>query len=381
MVGPFSELVDDLNRREGVPPITCILSDGFMNFVAFPAAEKVGVPLVHLFTISACALLALKHHRSFLERCRATSTDDVSHSERIIDWIPGMKSMRERDMPNFLGSIDCDDPFVKFTLDVLDRTDKADATIINTFEELEQVVLTDVASLIRNIYAIGPVHLILDRIPRDEFISKHIHGNLWAEHTECLDWLDTKEPGSVLYVNFGSIAFLTHEQLTELAAGLANSDHSFLWVLRPDLVHGETVILPPGFVDETKERGFLSGWCPQEKVLNHSSIGGFLTHCGWNSILESLAAGVPMICWPKFADQQPNARYVCEEWNAGLEFGFDVNRDTVERVVKELLGSDKGKELKRSAVEWKRLAAEGSSLAGSSQNNMDKLIKDVMLRR
>lgn len=128
-----------------------------------------------------------------------------------------------------------------------------------------------------------------------------IASSLWTEDTECLDWLDTKEPNSVVYVNFGSTTVMTNEQLVEFSWGVANSNKTFLWIIRPGLVAGDSAVVPPEFLEETKGRGKLASWCPQEQVLTHSAIGGFLTHSGWNSTLESLCGGVPMICWPFFA--------------------------------------------------------------------------------
>ncbi|KAF7803731.1 7-deoxyloganetin glucosyltransferase-like [Senna tora] len=100
-----------------------------------------------------------------------------------------------------------------------------------------------------------------------------------------------------------------------------------------------------------KNRGFISSWCEQEKVLNHPSIGGFLTHCGWNSMTESLCAGVPMACWPFFADQQPNCRYACREWGIGIEIENDVKREEVEKLVIELMEGEKGKQMRERVLE------------------------------
>ncbi|KAI4312301.1 hypothetical protein MLD38_037126 [Melastoma candidum] len=387
MSGPFTDLIAGLNKDTlESPRVSHIVSDGFSNFVTSPAAEKFGIPLIHLFTISACSLLALKHHRQFLEKCikpmngmRESNKIGYYGSEGTIDWIPGMKNMRPCDMPYFFGATnEEDDTFLHFVMDIMDQTGKADATMLLTFEKLESDALRALSRMIPNICGIGPLHVLLERIPQDESVSKHIHGNLWKEHVECLEWLDKKEPESVLYVNFGSVAFLTHEQLIELAMGVANSKHPFLWVLRSDLVNGETAILPSEFIEETKDRGFLSGWCPQEKVLNHPSVGGFLTHNGWNSTFESLSLGVPMICWPSLMDQQTNARYVCAEWKVGLEAGWEnARRDKIEGVVRELLGSEKGRELKKRAMEWKRLAEEAVSPGGSSVKSLDEVFGRV----
>lgn len=97
-------------------------------------------------------------------------------------------------------------------------------------------------------------------------------------------------------------------------------------MIRPDLVVGEDAVVPPDFLSETEDRRMLASWCPQEKVLSHPAIGGFLTHSGWNSTLESLSCGVPMVCWPFFAEQQTNCKFCCEEWEVGMETGGDVRR-------------------------------------------------------
>ncbi|KAK3421588.1 hypothetical protein EUGRSUZ_G02216 [Eucalyptus grandis] len=225
---------------------------------------------------------------------------------------------------------------------------------------------------------VGPLSLLVNKLVQEESPLKSIDCNLWTEDTECLRWLDSKEPKSVLYVNFGSIAVLTREELIEFAMGLANSEHPFLWIIRPDLVSGDSAVLPREFLEETEGRSMYADWCPQEAVLNHLSTGGFLTHCGWNSVIESVSSGVPMICWPSFGDQSTNCAYACSKWEIGLELSGVVKREEVEKLVRDLMEGDKGKQMKERITEWKKLAQEATEPNGSSSINFDKLLNEFL---
>ncbi|MED6144251.1 hypothetical protein PIB30_014114 [Stylosanthes scabra] len=268
-------------------------------------------------------------------------------------------------------------------LEEVGRTKESNcAIILNTFDALEHDALQAISSILApQIYTIGPLNLLSKYIIHDKDYMDTMGSNLWKEERECLKWLDTKDPNSVIYVNFGSITVMTSEQLVEFAWGLANSNHPFLWVIRPDLVAGDKAVLNQEFVTEIANRGMLSGWCPQEEVLGHPAIGGFLTHSGWNSTLESLSSGVPMICWPFFSDQPTNCRLCCKEWGVGLEIGGVVVRERVEELVRELMeGEKKGKELTKKALEWKKLAQDATApdQNGSSFMNFDKLVRHLL---
>lgn len=289
-----------------------------------------------------------------------------------------MKDIRLRDLPSFIRTIDPDEFMLEFPMVETERAKKASALIFNTFDALEHEVLEALSSMFPPIYSIGPLHLLLNQIPDND--HKSIGSNLWKEEAGCLEWLDRKEPNSVVYVNFGSITVMTSDQLIEFAWGLANSNQTFLWIIRPDLVAGDSAILPAKFLAETKERGLLASWCPQEQVLSHPSIGGFLTHSGWNSTIESVCGGVPIISWPFFAEQQTNCRYSCNEWGIGMEIDGGVKRGEIESLVRELMVGEKGKELKKNAAAWKKLVvAAASRPTGSSYVNIDKMINQVLL--
>ncbi|XP_023874816.1 7-deoxyloganetin glucosyltransferase [Quercus suber] len=379
---PLCNLLSKLNdtSSSNVPPVTCMVADGCMSF-SLDAAEKFGIPIALFWTPSSCGVWSYMHYRHLVER-GLIPLKDVSgltngYLETLIDWIPGMKNMRLKDFPNFIRTTNKNDIMVNFLIHESERAPRASAVILNTFDPFEQDVLDAMSSMLPCIYTIGPLVLLADQIKDNKL--KSIRSNLWKEEQGCLEWLNSKEPNSVVYVNYGSITIMTPEQLIEFAWGLANSEKPFLWVIRPDLVGGNSAVVPPEFVTKTKHRSMLASWCCQEQILKHPSIGGFLTHSGWNSMLESVCSGVPMISWPFFAEQQTNCRYCCTDWGIGMEIDNNVKRDEVENLVRELMDGEKGKEMKKKAMEWKTKAEDAVKPGGSSYQNLDKLIAEVLL--
>ncbi|WMV19772.1 hypothetical protein MTR67_013157, partial [Solanum verrucosum] len=201
---------------------------------------------------------------------------------------------------------------------------------------------------------------------------------LWQEDESCMPWLDTQPPKSVIYVSFGSVAGLTKEELLEFWYGLVNSEQKFLWVMRPDLIIGQEKKdeIPVELEQGTKARGYMADWVPQEKVLAHRAIGGFLTHSGWNSTLESIVEGVPMICWPRFADQQVNSRFVGEVWKMGLDIKDTCDRDIIAKSIRDLMEKRNG-EFSQRTEHMASLAKKAVNEGGSSYINLDRLIQDI----
>ncbi|XP_041015678.1 7-deoxyloganetin glucosyltransferase-like [Juglans microcarpa x Juglans regia] len=372
--------LNDMTTSSNVPPVTCIVSDGAMSFT-LDAAEEFGIPNVLFWTPSSCGILGFMYCRQLVERGLTLLKDESCFKkgflETAVDWIPGMKNVRLKDLPAVLPSTDENKMMIDFLIRETERSPRASAVVLNTFDPFEKDVLDALSSFLPPIYTIGPLPLHADQIEDDSL--KSIGSNLWKEQPGCLEWLNTQEPNSVVFVNFGSITVMTPQQLVEFAWGLANSGKPFLWIIRPDLVVGDSAVLPPEFAVKTKDRCMLASWCPQEQILKHPSIGGFLTHCGWNSTLESVGGGVPMICWPFFADQMMNCRYCCTEWGIGMEIDNNVKRNEVEKLVRELMEGVKGKEMKKKVMEWKTKAEEAVKPGGSSHQNLDKLIADVLL--
>ncbi|GFZ11105.1 hypothetical protein Acr_22g0005030 [Actinidia rufa] len=173
------------------------------------------------------------------------------------------------------------------------------------------------------------------------------------EDIGIIDWLDKKNESSTVFVSFGSECFLTKEEIQDVAHGLELSEVSFIWVIRFPL--GEKIIraeevIPEGFLKRVGERGMVvEGWAPQAQILAHSSTDGFVSHCGWSSVMESMSFGVPVIAMPMKLDQPLNARLV-EVVGVGVEVKRDENErfgaEEIAQVIREGFGGRKGGECK-----------------------------------
>lgn len=378
------ELLARMGSTNDVPPISCVIADALMSG-AIRAAEEIGVPGFQLWTASACGFMGYLQYPELLRRGIIPFKDEnYKHDgtlDKPVEWIPGMKNMRLRDLPSLMRTTNPDDILFTFQNDEVQSCLKASAIIINTFDSLEQQVLEAInESISPQIYTIGPLHL-LEKKHVPESPLKSFRTSLWRDDISCLEWLAQRENKSVVYVNYGSITVMSRENLIEFAWGLANSKHHFLWVLRPDaVIADESGSLPQEFVDETRDRGLVVTWSPQEQVLMHPAIGVFLTHCGWNSILEGVcASGLPVICWPFLFEQQTNCRYACmdDEWGIGLEVNPEVERKEIEILVKEMMNGKKGEKLRKRALGWQEKADEATNVGGSSFENFEKFLKRV----
>ncbi|RDX81366.1 7-deoxyloganetic acid glucosyltransferase, partial [Mucuna pruriens] len=311
--------------------------------------------------------------------------------DRIITTIPGMENLlRCRDLPGYCRGTESNIEPLKSMVFESRQSLRARALIFNTFEDLDGPVLSQMRLKFPQIFAVGPLHAHLNSRASSNAKTTPSTTSFWEVDRSCLTWLDSQPLKSVVYVSFGSITTLTRERLMEFWHGLVNSKQRFLWVVRPDMVTGEDGDdrIPAELEEGTKERGFIVGWAPQEEVLAHEAIGGFLTHSGWNSTLESLVAGVPMICWPYFADQQINSRFVSEVWKLGLDMKDVCDRQVVEEMVNDLM-VHRREEFLRSAQTMAISAHKSVSPGGSSYSSLDDFevwklgldMKDVCDRR
>ncbi|CAK7357340.1 unnamed protein product [Dovyalis caffra] len=256
--------------------------------------------------------------------------------------------------------------------------------IVNSFEELEGDHVAAFESLNQKeskAWLVGPL-LLHDRKP-DLMSSGSQNGQ-----KQYIKWLDQQlgmGSGNVIYVAFGSQSHMTDIQVEEIALGLEKAGQLFIWVVR-----SRTWIPPVGWEERVKDRGLvIRDWVDQRGILAHPAIGGFLTHCGWNSVLEGLSMGVPLLCWPMRAEQGLNARYMAMGLKAGLMVPQqrDVKDDpmTVEHnvtcdVVKELMQGDQGRKARERAQEFGRKARQAVEKGGSSDKKLDELIESLTLK-
>lgn len=250
-----------------------------------------------------------------------------------ITTVPGMEDLlRRRDLPSFCRTNDLNDSIMQRVLKEEQELPKAHGLILNTFQHLEAPILNHIRTICPNLYPIGPLH----SLHRSTMLSTHktsqayFSNSLWEEDRSCIAWLDMQTPKSVVYVSIGSLAVMSKEQFIEVWHGLVNSGNRFLWVQRLESVvtqeNEEEYVIPAELCDATKDRGCVVSWVQQEEVLAHPSVGAFLTHSGWNSTLESIVQGVPLVCWAYFVDQQVNSRFVEKVWKVGVDMKDSCDR-------------------------------------------------------
>ncbi|KAJ7962254.1 Glycosyltransferase [Quillaja saponaria] len=195
----------------------------------------------------------------------------------------------------------------------------------------------------------------------------------------CMKWLDSKEIGAVIYMSFGSLATLVEEQMEEIALALKKGNYYFLWVVRESEINK----FPQSFVQDTSTKGLLVNWCPQLEVLNHKAVACFMTHCGWNLTLEALSLGVPMVAMPQWTDQPTNAKFIVDVWKVGIRAKIDhekgiVTREEIEMCIREVMEGERGNEMRRISLKWKKLAKEAVDDDGSSDKNIEKFVAQLI---
>ncbi|CAM0910164.1 unnamed protein product [Alopecurus aequalis] len=312
-----------------------------------------------LYSIQPAAVFAIYYHYF---HGHAGVVIDQLHDPSFLVQLPGLPPQAVRDLPSFI--TESTHPSNRFhaayttirdLFDSLDRDAPKAKVLVNTCEELEAGTFAAVGAY--DVLPIGPV------LP-----SGDEAGLFKQDDSRYLDWLDTKLADSVVYVSFGSLARMARGQLDELLLGLEESGRPYLCIVRKDQLPEEETETQ---MDARPRNGMVVEWCDQVRVLSHAAVGCFVTHCGWNSVLESVACGVPMVAVPQWSDQRINSWLVECEWRVGCraEVGSDgVLRATeVRRCIEEVMA---GNDVRSTATEWKRTMVEALGKGGSSDCNL-----------
>lgn len=263
---------------------------------------------------------------------------------------------------------------VEYILACISSIRKAQCLLFTTIYELEASVIDSLESLVTcPVYPIGPC------IPYMTLENEHTKSNGEAPgRIDYFAWLDCQPENSVLYVSLGCFVSVSSSQLDEIALGLATSEVRFLWILREQSTRVRELV-------GNTNKGMILPWCDQLKVLCHPSVGGFLTHCGMNSTLEAVFAGVPMLTLPLFFDQPIDGRLIVEEWKIGVNLRDStdkdrlIRREEIARAVKRLMASEEAemKAIRRHALEWKEISHRAVDKGVSSHCNLASLMEMI----
>nr|ASU43996.1 UDP-glycosyltransferase UGT5 [Picea glauca] len=371
--GFVESALTSLQIDDSFSPLSAFITDFFCSTM-FDVTAKLHIP-TYLFFTSPASLLSVMLCLPKLASETQVSFKDADFSIEVA----GVPPIPAKDLPTPVQ--DRSDEVFYWFVHHSSRLREATGILLNTFEELESEQIKALREgkvnpsdprRMPHIYPVGPL----------------ISSSPVEYEADCLKWLDNQAPSSVLFVSFGSGVVMSREQITELALGLDASGHRFLWVLRSPSstflsINDSDVseLLPQGFEDRCKDRGVVvPSWAPQIPILSHPSTRGFLSHCGWNSSLESISHGVPMIAWPVFAEQKMNKILLVNDFKVALEAKMDsdgfVKREEVERAVRELMEGEAGMAVRERTRELKEKAASALAEGGSSYKAMADAVSD-----
>jgi anthocyanidin 3-O-glucosyltransferase len=336
--------------------ITCLLSDAFLTCAA-GIAEDMNVPWIPIWSPLPCSLSAHVYTNLIRERC--------GNGSGKLDFIPGLSAMHIADLPKeVLIPAGEEESLLSRTLSQMGSVlPRATAIVMGSFEELNPSPLNhDLKSKFKNVLYVGFLSISVPAPPLPPSTS---------DLTGCLSWLDGQKSRSVAYVGFGTVASLPQDELTAIAEALQNSGTPFLWSLSDK----SKEMLPKGFLEKTTMHGKVVPWTPQTQVLAHASVGVYVTHCGANSVYESIVNGVPLICRPFLGDNHMTGRVIEEEWRIGVKVeGGVITKSWLVKSLELVLGDEQGKAMREKAEALKKVVLEAAGHATQEFNSLVELI-------
>ncbi|XP_019172434.1 PREDICTED: UDP-glycosyltransferase 92A1-like [Ipomoea nil] len=389
---PFRDLVSEITAEEGKPPV-CIISDIFMGW-ANRVAEWVGSVSVNFCTGGCYGYAAYVSFWVHLPHRSAKEND----GEFAMPGFPESTRFHTSQLHPFMRAGNGSDSWSLFFRQNLALSNSF-GWLCNTVQEIEPTGFQVLRNISKSpVWCIGPLLPpgMLKTSPVSGLIGRNSGREPGLSPEKCIEWLNKHPEGSVLYISFGSQNTISASQMMALALGLEDSQKPFLWVIRPPIgfdIKGEfrPEWLPEGFEErmgKNQQGKVVHSWAPQLEILCHRSVGAFLSHCGWNSVMESLSQGIPLIGWPLAAEQGFNSKMLMEEMGVSVELcrgsQSSISREEVKSVVDRVLDKEgKGKEMKNKAVQIKELirsALKEDGAKGSSVRAMDDFVTTILGR-
>ncbi|GLT77097.1 hypothetical protein SLA2020_487140 [Shorea laevis] len=351
------------------PPVA-IISDFFLGWTQHLAGE-LNIPRITFYSSGAFLVSVNLYLFSDAEKFKPLK-------EVEFGTLPGAPVFKEEHLPSIFRFHRLSDPAWELVLDGMIANRRSWGSVFNSFDALEGKYLKHLSKEMGHdrVFGLGPLSLTgLDSSARGNADSNPNH--------RVLTWLDGCPDGSVVYVCFGSQKLLSREQMAALASGLEKSGTRFVWVVKKGTTQQTESgygAVPDGFEERIAGRGLiLKGWAPQVLILSHKAVGGFLSHCGWNSVLEAIVGGLMILAWPMEADQFVNARLLVEDMGVAVRVceGTDSVPDSEElgRVIGESMKA--GGEAKMKAKDLRQEAFAAVATGGSSTRDLDRLVKEL----
>ncbi|KAJ0264673.1 UDP-glycosyltransferase 71B1 [Hirschfeldia incana] len=375
--------VSELSRRRQVAGIVVDMFCTSMTDIA----KEFHLP-TYIFYTSNASYLGLQFHVQSLYDEEKLDVSELNNSDVELDVPTLTRPFPASCLPSFMLSKEWF-PFIVSRARIFGESK---GILVNSVAEMEPQALKffSDSNSTPPVYAVGPI------------LDLKTDGNAFKDEkrTEILSWLDKQPLRSVVFLCFGSMGGFSEEQTRETAIALEQTGHRFLWSVRrastddttkasfPEDFTNLEEILPEGFLERTAEIGKIISWAPQVDVLKHRAVGGFVTHCGWNSILESLWFGVPTSAWPIYAEQQCNAFEMVEELGLAAEIRKDYRGDNMlgepEMVTAKEIESgincvmEQGSEMRKKVKEMSGKLHVALMDGGSSTAALKKFVQDVV---
>ncbi|XP_039143811.1 UDP-glycosyltransferase 73C6-like [Dioscorea cayenensis subsp. rotundata] len=373
-------LINHLKAQSHLPPPSLIITDLSHPWTR-EVSKELSIPRLFFNGFGCFALLCSFNIRQ--HKIHETITDE--NELFVIPGMPDRIELTRAQAPGFFYTKELE----KYTQEVREAEIDADGVVVNSFDELESPYCEWYQKTTgKKAWMIGPLSLSNKNVA-----DVAARGNKAAiDESLCMSWLDSMKPSSVLYVSFGSMARTKVDQLLELGLALEASEKPFVWVIKAGEKMAEVEKwLSEGFEERTRSRGLIiRGWAPQVTILSHQAVGGFMTHCGWNSTLEGVTAGVPMITWPHFAEQFINEKLIVQVLKIGVSVGVKhptkwgddngdavlLEKERVEKAVATLMAEgEEAEEMRKRAKVLGEMAGRAMEEGGSSYQNLSNLIQ------